>query len=95
MDLGYALLADGKMDEAQDLFGDIANALYLQSGDALYANFIATKYSAHLYMKDSQNGLAYAAWDDFKEYLEENRSDYDEEELAACLEKINAEVRSI
>ena len=92
MDLGYALLANGEMDEAQELFGDIANALYLQSGDALYANFIATKYSAHLYMKDGQNGLVYAAWQDFKDYLEENRSEYDEEELEVCFKHIKEEL---
>ena len=95
MDLGFALLADGKMDEAQNLFGDIANAIYLQTDDALYANFIATKYAASLYLHDEKPDWARASWEDFKGYLEENKGDYDEEELARCLEKIDTEISNI
>lgn len=32
-----------------------------------------------LYMKNGENDMALAAWKDFKDYLEENRANYDEE----------------
>lgn len=95
MDLGYALLADGRMEEAQNLFGDIVNAVYGLTGDALYANFLGTKYAAHLYVKDNKDDWALETWENFKEYLNENKTDYSEEELTAVYNKIQDEIEII
>lgn len=95
MDLGYALLADGRMEEAQDLFGDLVNAVYGITGDALYANFLGTKYGARLYVKDGKDDFAVATWENFKDYLNENKSDYTEEELTEVFGKIQEEIDAI
>ena len=95
MDLGYALLADGRMDEAQELFGDLVNAVYGITGDALYANFLGTKYGARLYLKDGKDDWAVATWENFKDYLNENKADYTEEELSEIFGKIQEEIDAI
>ena len=94
-ELGSALVSVGKMDEAQDLFGDYINAIYGQTGDALYANFAGTYYAAHLYLQDDNPEGALGTWDNFKDYLEENKADYDPEELSICLKKIDEETSAI
>lgn len=94
-ELGSALVSVGKMDEAQDLFDDYINAIYSQTGDALYANFAGTYYTAHLYLLDDKPDWALGTWDNFKEYLEEYKADYPPEELAICLKKIDEEMSKI
>ena len=91
-DLGFALVDTGKMDEAQDLFNDLINAVYLMTGDALFANFHGTKYAASLYQRKGMKLWARGTWDNFKDYLEENRSDYDEEDLEVCFKHIQEEL---
>jgi len=87
-DLGMGLAITGKMDEAQDMFSDLINAVYDMTGNALYANFVGTQYSAQLYLLDQKPDWALATWESFKVYLEENKSDYEEEELSNCMAKV-------
>lgn len=94
-ELGYALGAAGRMEEAQDLFDDLIYGIYSLSGDALSANFYGTRYSANLYMKDGNPNKALAMWDYFKDYLDENKSDYDPENLEHCLQRIEEEKSEI
>ena len=95
VELGSALVAAGKMNEAQDLFGDYLDAQYRMTGDALYANFAATYYAAHLYIQDDKPVWALGTWDNFLDYLEENKSDYNSEELAICRNRIENEKAKI
>ena len=94
-ELGSALVSVGRMDEAQDLFDDYVNAIYLQTENALYANFAGTHYAANLYLLDDKPDWALATWDDFKDYLEENKSDYDPEELAICIKEIDEQMEAL
>ena len=94
-ELGSALVSVGKMDEAQDLFRDLIDGVYGLTDDALFANFFGTRYCAELYLQDDKPDWALATWDDFKEFLENNKSDYDPEDLAKCLERIEQEMELI
>ena len=94
-ELGSALVSVGKMDEAQGLFNDYINAIYGQTRDALYANFAGTYYAAHLYLLDDKPDWALGTWDNFKDYLEENKADYDPEELGICQKRIDEEISRI
>lgn len=91
-DLGLGLVATGKMDEAQNLFSDMAQGVYGLTGDALMANFAATSFTSQLYVFDGKPDWAIANWENFKEYLEDNRSDYDENELKHCCQRIQEEI---
>lgn len=90
-ELGSALVSVGKIDEAMGMCGDYLNAIALNTGDAHYANFCAAGYIANLYIKDNQPDLALAIWDDFKDFLEENESYYDPEELNRYIRCVEAE----
>ena len=92
MDLGFALLADGKMDDAQNLFTDIANAIFWITGNPLLANLTATKYAAALYIRDGKPEWARAQWNDLKVYLIEHKAEYDPEALANCIARIEKEI---
>lgn len=94
-DLGYSLAITGKMIEAQELFKDLIDAVYGLTGDALYANYIGTQYVAKLYILDGNVEWAIESWRSFKEYLEEYKTDYDEEELDPTLELIQNELESL
>lgn len=94
-DLGTGLVMTGKMDEAQELFSDMVNGVYGLTGDALYANFVATQYAAQLYILDNKPILAVATWDDFKDYLEENKSNFEPKELNDCLVRIEFEMNRL
>jgi hypothetical protein len=94
-DLGMGLVVTGKMNEAQEMFSDMINGVYGLTGDALYANFVGTQYAAQLYILDSKPDWALATWDNFKDYLKENESDYDPEDLAKCLGQIEYEMNRL
>lgn len=94
-DLGMGLVVTGKMNEAQEMFSDMVNGVYSLTGDALYANFVGTQYAAQLYILDSKTDWALATWDNFKDYLKENESDYDPEDLAQCLAQIEYEMNRL
>ena len=94
-DLGMGLVVTGKMNEAQEMFSDMVNGVYGLTGDALYANFVGTQYAAQLYILDSKPDWALATWDNFKDYLKENESDYDPEDLAQCLAQIEYEMNRL
>ena len=94
-DLGMGLVVKGRMDEAQELFSDMVNGVYGLTGDALYANFLGTQYAAQLYILDSKPDWAKITWENFKDYLEDNKTDYDEEELRNCLESINKQISQL
>ena len=91
-DLGFSLAAVGKMDEAQDLFGDLVNGLYWQTGDELYSYFLATSYSSTVYLQENMVDEALKTWEVFRDYLKEEGEKYDPEALAECLQAVNAEI---
>jgi len=91
-DLGYGLVVTGKMDEAQELFKNLIDGVYGLTGDALYANLVGTQYVAKLYSLDGNVGWAIETWKNFKSFLEENQSDYDEEDLHAVFVLIQNEL---
>ena len=91
-DLGMGLVVTGKIDEAKEMFSDLINGVYGLTGDALYANYHGTQYAALLYILDGKPDWAKATWENYKDYLEENRSDYDEESLEVCFKHIQEEL---
>lgn len=91
-DLGYGLVVTGKMEEAQKLFKDLIDGVYGLTGDALYANFIGTKYLAKLHILDGNNEWAVETWRNFKKFLEENKTDFDGEELNKALQLVQDEL---
>ena len=91
-DLGFSLAAVGKMDEAKDLFSDLVSGLYWQTGDELYSYFLATSYSATVYLQENMVDEALKTWEDFRDYLKEEGNWYDPETLAECQQAVNAEI---
>lgn len=91
-DLGFSLAAVGKMDEAQDLFSDLVSGLYWQTGDELYSYFLATSYSATVYLQENMVDEALKTWEDFRDYLKEEGDRYDPEALAECQQAVNSEI---
>lgn len=75
-ELGLALTADGKLDEALELADDLINIVYQTSGETLYANFVGTQYAAklYLYLDDKKNAIG--IWEDFKRFLDDTTDDY-------------------
>lgn len=88
-DLGAALATIGKMDEAHDLWKDIANAIYMRTRNALYASFNGAGYAASLYLQEGMTDQAINIWEDFKAFVEEFKSDFDKEEVAECMATID------
>jgi hypothetical protein len=95
MELGLSLATTGQIDEARELFYDIINSVYYITGSNLEANFVASQYAAGLYLVDGQKENAIANWNLFKNALESDSANYDEEELELYLKKIDDEIRQI
>ena len=91
-DLGFGLVVTGKIDEALEFAGDMAYAVYGLTGDTLFADFTSTQYAAQLYTLNREFEQAVDVWEGYKDYLNENRSDYDPEALEQCLSRIEAEI---
>ena len=94
-DLGFTLTMMGRVDEALELVPDMIKGFFALTGDALVSNYNGTKLAAKIYMLVEREDLAIAAWDHFKSYLDENRNDYDSDDLADCLESIDGEIAEI
>ena len=94
-DLGFALSAAGKMEEALNLSGDLMSAIYDMSDSAIQANFTGTQYVAQLHVLTGNLDGAIAIWEKFEQYLEEYKSDYSEEELQDAAAHIEMEKRKL
>ena len=94
-ELGTALVSTGKMDEAQALFDDLVAGVYSLTGDALFANFYGTRYSAGLYIQDGKPDFARATWENFRDYLNDKIDDYPEDDLADALEAVDVAIESL
>ena len=76
--------------------GGCPSAMGIEMGKGYaYNNYNGTKLAAKIYMLVEREDLAIAAWDHFKSYLDENRNDYDSDDLADCLESIDGEIAEI
>lgn len=87
-ELGISLATSGKMDEAHELFYDLIDGVYGLTGSALLANYMASEYAEQLYLIEGDKDGAIANWNRFKEAVEQNKSDFDPEEVEVCLKKI-------
>ena len=94
-DLGFALASSGKMDEAHELFYDLIDCVYGLTGSALLANYIASDYAAELYLIDGDKEGAIANWNLFKNAIEQNKANYDPEEVELCLNKIEQAIEAL
>lgn len=94
-DLGIALANSGKMDEAHELFYDLIDGVYGLTGSALLANYMASKYAERLYLIEGDKEGAIANWNRFKEAVEQNKSDFDPEEVEVCLERVEAAISAL
>lgn len=88
-ELGLALTADGKLNEALDLADDLMNVVYQVSGEALYANFVGTQYAAKLYLYLDDKEKAISTWEDFKRFLNDTADDYP----ADILKEVQAQIQ--
>lgn len=94
-DLCLGLAVMGEMEEAEGLASDMAKGVYGLTGDVLFCNFVATQLLAQMYTYVDDPGQAKTTWTDFRDYLIENESDYDEEGLAQCLAAIDAALEEL
>lgn len=94
-DLGFALASSGKINEALNLSGDFISAVYNATGSSLYANFCGTKYGARLYVAIDDPESAIGLWEEFERYLDENKDDYEPEELESIKRRIVKEKKEI
>ena len=74
---------------------DMARGVYGLTGDVLYCNFVATQLLAQMYTYVDKLDQAKTTWTDFRDYLLENKSDYDEESLAQCFSAIDAALEEL
>ena len=94
-DLGIALANSGKMDEAHELFYDMIDGVYGLTGSALLANYMASKYAERLYLIEDDKEGAIANWNRFKEAVEQNKSNFDPEEVEVCLERVEEAISAL
>ena len=94
-DLCLGLAVMGEMEEAEGLVSDMAKGVFGLTGDVLFCNFVATQLLAQMYTYVDDPGQAKTTWTDFRDYLIENESDYDEEDLAQCLAAIDAALEEL
>lgn len=94
-DLGFGFAVMGEMEEAEGLASDMARGIYGLTGDALLCNYTATQFLAQMYTYVDKPDQAKTTWTDFRDYLMENKSDYNEEDLAQCLAAINAAIEEL
>ena len=73
----------------------MARGVYGLTGDVLYCNFVATQLLAQMYTYVDKLDQAKTTWTDFRDYLLENKSDYDEESLAQCHAAIDAALEEL
>ncbi len=94
-ELGLALATSGKMDEAHELFYDLIDGVYGLTGSALFANYIASEYAEQLYLIEDDKDGAIANWNRFKEAIEQNKTDFDTEEVEICLKRIAKKIEEL
>lgn len=94
-DLCLGLAVMGEIEEAKGLASDMARGVYGLTGDVLYCNFVATQLLAQMYTYVDKLDQAKTTWTDFRDYLLENKSDYDEESLAQCHAAIDAALEEL
>ena len=93
--LGIALAESGKINEARELFYDLIDGVYGLTGSALLANFLASDYAEKLYLIEGDKEGALANWNRFKEAIEQNKADYDPEEVELCLRRIREAIEDL
>ena len=94
-DLCMALAVMGEMEEAKGLASDMAKGVYGLTGDVLYCNFVATQLLAQMYTYVDKPDQAKTTWTDFRNFLLENKSDYNEESLTQCLAAIDVALKDL
>lgn len=94
-DLGMALASVGEIDEARKLFYDLIDGIYGLTGNALFANYIASIYAADLYLLEGNKEDAISNWNRFKDAIEQSKSDYDPDEVETCLRAIEREIEKL
>ena len=94
-DLCFGLAVMGEMEEAEGLASDMARGVYGLTGDVLYCNYAATQLLAQMYVYVDKPEQAKTTWTDFRDYLLDNKSDYNEEDLAQCIAAIDAAIEEL
>ena len=94
-DLCFGLAAIGEMEEAEGLASDMARGVYGLTGDVLYCNYAATQLLAQMYSYVDKPEKARTTWTDFRDYLLDNKSDYNDEDLAQCIAAIDAAIEEL
>ena len=94
-DLGYALAATGRAEEAMGLLDDFAFGVSQIVDSPLKVNFSIAVYMASVAMIDGDLEEAIQTWEDFKAYHLTHGDEYDPDELDACLQQADDEISDI
>lgn len=95
MDYGYALAAQGKIDAAFELTGDLMNALLSLSDNIIETNIVGTIYLSQLYLKNGDKESAVKIWEAGKEYVLNNSDDISDEDVLRFVETADNEISEI
>lgn len=94
-DLGYALAATGRAEEAVNLLEAFAVGVSSLVDSKLQINFAITMYIASIYVIIGDLETAIVTWEDFKAYHLTHGDEYDPDELDACLQQADDEISDI
>ena len=90
--LGFALTEVGRVEEALALFTDVIEGVYAITDDVLVANYHGTYYRAKVFCIADRVDLALKVFENLKSVLEKDKSSYDPDELAECLQVIDEQI---
>lgn len=94
-DLGYALAATGRAEEALDMLDDFAFGASQVVDSPLKLNFTITLYMASVAMIAGDYEDAIGSWEDFKNYHLAHGDEYDPVELDISLQQADGQIAEI
>lgn len=94
-ELGYAMAATGRAEEAMGLLDDFAFGVSQIVDSPLKVNFSIAVYMASVAMIEGDLEEAIQSWEDFKAYHLAHGDEYDPDELDACLQQADDEIADI
>lgn len=94
-DLGYALAANGRAEEAMEMLDDYALGVSSLVDSQLQINFSITLYMASIAVIIGDYEDALDAWEDFKTYHLAHGDRFDPEELDAFLQQADEDIADI
>ena len=91
--LGLAIM--GEVDDAEELANDMSKGVYGLTNDILLSNFVATQLITQVLIYTNKPNEAKNTWTVFRNFLLENKTDYEEADLAQCLAAIDDALKDL